>query len=172
MGLYITYKRTLKGLPYRSIPELFWDKVDKSAGPDGCWPFKASRMSNGYGSFRVVRGGITFATTAHRFAHLLSKGPIPDDMVVCHTCDYRPCCNPAHLVADTQNENMKDCVRKGRTNREERHHETKIKAHQAIEIRRLALSGRKHIEIAKSFGVSITQVSNIRRGITWRRLWK
>lgn len=44
------------------------------------------------------------------------KGPIPEGYVVMHLCDNPPCANPEHLKAGTQNENIQDAVRKGRSN--------------------------------------------------------
>lgn len=30
--------------------ELFWARVDRSAGPDNCWPWQGSRVSSGHGT--------------------------------------------------------------------------------------------------------------------------
>lgn len=51
---------------------------------------------------------------AHRLAYFLTKGEIPKGMVVMHTCDNPPCCNPEHLKLGTHLENMADCRAKGR----------------------------------------------------------
>lgn len=94
----------------RPVEDRFWEKVDKSGGPDACWPFCGRLDKNGYGKFRF-RGEMT---TAHRVAYILTKGEIPEGMEAMHSCDNRPCCNPADLVAGTHAENMTDQFAKGR----------------------------------------------------------
>jgi hypothetical protein len=36
------------------------------------------------------------------------------DLLVCHHCDRPGCCEPTHLWAGTNSQNVRDCVRKGR----------------------------------------------------------
>ena len=40
--------------------------------------------------------------------------PIPEGMVVRHTCDNPLCFNPEHLVLGTQLDNIADCITRGR----------------------------------------------------------
>ena len=89
----------------------FWSKVDRSGGPDACWPWKAALRSTGYGIFSVARFD---NRSAHRIAHMLSGGTIPEGLFVCHHCDNRLCCNPAHLIAASAKWNSHDAKRKGR----------------------------------------------------------
>lgn len=50
----------------------------------------------------------------HRLVWTEINGTIPDDMVICHTCDNPPCINPSHLFLGTVQDNIDDKVAKGR----------------------------------------------------------
>lgn len=97
----------------RPIAERLWEKVDRSAGPDACWPFMGAKMHNGYG--HLGAGGRNDGqVAAHRVAYQDQVGPIPEGLNVLHRCDNRPCCNPRHLWIGTQRENLLDMIAKGR----------------------------------------------------------
>lgn len=102
--------RPLDWTPFGPLTERFWRKVDKSAGPEGCWPWTGSRHGFGYGF--VSAGGKRRG--AHRVSWELANGPIPDGLSVCHRCDNPPCVNPAHLFLGTVGDNTRDMMAKGR----------------------------------------------------------
>ena len=83
--------------------ERFWSKVDKSGD---CWVWTGPRLPWGYGMF--------LRSTAHRYVYVLSHGPLPRNVFVCHTCDNPPCVNPAHLFAGSSRDNQLDRLAKGR----------------------------------------------------------
>jgi len=91
----------------------FWSKVDRSGGCDACWQWVGKKDKRGYG--KVCIGCKDVLT--HRLAYILTKGSIPKEMVICHTCDNPPCCNPKHLSAGTHKDNVADAIAKGRMRR-------------------------------------------------------
>ena len=65
-----------------------------------CIEWTGARSSNGYG-----RHGKRYA---HRMAWEQAHGPIPDGLVVRHSCDNPPCVNVEHLLLGTQADNVED----------------------------------------------------------------
>ena len=138
-------------------PREFWSVVSK-AGNGGCWIWTASRSKNGgYGVFR--RNGVLYR--AHRHSFQLKHGPIPKGLSVLHRCDTPACVNPSHLFLGTQGDNMRDMAKKGRAGKV-------LTQKQAHTIRALVEDGQTQKVVAKQFGVSLSTVSNISRGIWWR----
>jgi hypothetical protein len=82
-------------------------KIDKTGE---CWLWTGATDGDGYG--KVRQGERLFSV--HRLAYEQWVGPIPEGMVVCHTCDVTNCCNPAHLWLGTSAENTADKMAKGR----------------------------------------------------------
>lgn len=91
--------------------ERFWRKVEK-AGPDECWRWTAGGHKV-YGSF-MLGGRGSRRMLAHRYSYELHHGPIPEGMVVMHSCDNPLCVNPAHLRTGSLKDNAQDMKAKGR----------------------------------------------------------
>lgn len=101
-------------MPPRTTPlaERLWRRVAKGS-PDACWPWTGYTNDYGYGV--LGRGSRSDGLIrAHRAAWLVTHGTLPDDVLVLHTCDNPPCCNPAHLFLGTHADNTADMSAKGR----------------------------------------------------------
>jgi hypothetical protein len=178
-GRYCSKSCALFGRPRPSLADRFWSKVDKSGGPDACWPWTARRYPGGYGQFSACRNGKKSCLKAHRVAYTLSRGPIPPGHLVRHyECDYPPCCNPAHLRSGTHLDNSTDMHQKGRrvkpyTRSPERHirgtqvNTAKLTDEQVREIRRRHAAGDSTRTLANAYGVGILAIQRIVIHKTW-----
>jgi predicted XRE-type DNA-binding protein len=144
-----------------------WPKIDQAAGADECHPWMGVRNPGGYG--KIANGRNKSKLYAHRVVYELVHGPIGDpSLVVRHTCDNPPCCNPRHLVLGTRADNARDRGdrKRGREHRQygEANANVKIKDADLPRIRELYAGGKTQMEIAALFGVKQPQISRILRG--------
>lgn len=94
----------------RPVLDRLDENVDRSGGPDACWPWGKARNEHGYGIIRVSGRNVR----AHRLA-LIRDGDDPGPAVkVLHSCDNPPCCNPKHLHFGTQQKNIAEMHERGR----------------------------------------------------------
>ncbi len=145
----------------------FWSKVERQDANE-CWTWLGRPSAAGYGSFWHVQ--FHHAVPAHRMAWELAFGPPPGDRVVCHHCDNRLCVNPGHLFIGTPAENTADMLAKGRGRfpRGERNRHAKLTEAEVTSLRARKHAGESHSTLARAFGVSISTVSEIVNGKTWR----
>lgn len=137
----------------------FWSRVTKS---DGCWTYGTQKGSD---YARVWWSGGT--TSAHRLAWTLTNGPIPRGLFVCHSCDNRPCCNPAHLFLGTNAENSADAVAKGRMHLGSAHGRALLTEEQVVDIKRRLALHEKGTDIATRYGIHRNTVYCIANGRNW-----
>jgi hypothetical protein len=101
------YNKWCDGHKRRAFEWRFWKYVNKT---DGCWLWTGAIGGSGYGLLGVENRNVP----AHRLSWQIHNGPIPDGLLVCHTCDNPPCVNPAHLWLGTNLDNARDKMAKGR----------------------------------------------------------
>ena len=152
----------------------------------GCHEWTGCVEKDGYGriaieAIRKEDGKISVVKMrANRLAYELAYGPIPDGMLVCHTCDNRRCVNPEHLFLGTPADNSADMARKGRAASGERNGNSRSKGNAAtgerngnskltdkerVMIENLKESGMLQREVAEMFGVSKGNIGRI-----WRKI--
>lgn len=126
----------------------------------GCIEWTGYIMPTGYG--RIGVGGQR--VSAHRYAYERANGPIPDGMLIRHTCDNPPCVNPQHLLTGRHADNVADAVSRNRQNRGEAVNTAKLTEGQVREIRK---SGLPTKVLSARYGVSDTTVVRIRSRKVW-----
>jgi hypothetical protein len=150
-----------------TLEERFWSKVDRSAGPEACWLWIASRGPNGYGYF----GYQERVHLAHRIAWQITNGrEILPEEIIRHSCDKPPCVNPAHLLLGTNADNSRDMVERGRSCTGERHGHAKLTEQDVKGIRVLRQTGVTYASIAERYGVSRETARRTVIGTRWRHL--
>ena len=153
--------------PASPLSERFHKKVVVA---DGCWLWAGYRDRNGYG--RMGAGtredGVILA---HRASYIIHIGPIPDGVDVLHACDNPPCVRPDHLVLGSHDDNMKDAGAKSRLPFGERHHTSKLKTSQVIEMRYLAnVVGMPVASVSRLYGLKEGTGALICSGRSWKKL--
>lgn len=93
-----------------NIAARFWAKVDKTGD---CWLWTASVHEKGQDCYGIIVVNYK-RIRAHTLAWKMTYGDIPSGMNVLHKCDNPRCVNPEHLFLGTLNDNVQDCIRKGR----------------------------------------------------------
>lgn len=171
------------------IPELtesdlerFHSKIERKL-PLECWDWTAFRDRDGYGWFRLNRQ----MEGAHRVAYRIANGEISLECKILHSCDNPPCCNPAHLRAGTQTENIRDMDRKGRrgsaigelngsrthpesTRKGEQVHLAKLTSEQVLQLRDQRHSGESYSKLALRFKITAGNVGAICTRKTWKHI--
>jgi len=159
------------GKPPRNKEELkrkILENIDKDF-ETGCWNWKRTLNSSGYPYIGVNGKSVSVA----RVVAWIDKGfPLKSKLFIRHKCDNRKCVNPDHLEWGTNQDNMNDMKRRGRSpnNRGSKNPHSKLKEEDVIMIR-ILFSRRKSIkDLAWQYGVTRTAISNIVHGIVWKHL--
>jgi hypothetical protein len=146
------------------------DCCDVSSDIDACWPWNRSFDCRGYGEIRLK--------PVTKFAHRImfeqfTRMVLTRSEVIRHSCDNPPCCNPFHLEAGTQADNVRDMLARGRGQdystapKGEAHGMASISDETALEI--FKAPGRLD-EIKSMYGVSRDIVEKIKYGFSWNHV--
>lgn len=150
----------------------FYARIDRSGGPDACWPWTGPRDKDGYG--KVIHYSVG-DTRSHRVALEFYRGQplrsLPADVIVRHSCDNPPCCNPAHLTAGTHGDNSDDKVARDRHTRGEDVNTARMTEEDVMEARHLyRKEGVSSRELCARFKLSKSAMLYILNGKSWKHL--
>ncbi len=148
-----------------STSDRFWSKVDKSGGPDSCWPWLLCCDGRGYGMFSLPRGNTKMIRSNRMALILYLDRELTDKEEACHSCDNPTCCNPSHLFVGTHRDNMEDYGSKHFA-KGSRHAQAKLSPKQILWAKDQWRSGVTQKAIAEVLGVHKSHISRVVRGLT------
>lgn len=166
---WINYKRYSEFSDLEKIEYMkkFYDQ--KVIRKNGCWSWSACIDDTGYGVMALVSKKIN----AHRVSWMIhNQKIIPKGKWVLHKCDNPICSNPEHIYLGNAAQNSKDMIERGRSNiplGEKRSH-TKLKNHEAKEIKQKLLEGIHEKELSKQFKVHVNTIRDIKMNRRWRHI--
>jgi hypothetical protein len=163
-----------KWAPIYGNAEFFNFVADNTKTINGCWEWQGGFSTHKKPEFKygiIRRNGKGFLV--HRFVWEILYGKT--SLNICHHCDNPKCCNPAHLFAGTQKENVNDMTQKGR--RQKPHQTARgsrkskiLKEAQVSEIRKLSRAGNSGASLSRKFSVSTSVISWIINNHTWKHV--
>jgi hypothetical protein len=163
--------RRFAGKPRLSTPVIseeekarFWKTIHVGNIED-CWPAKNKPTSKGYCNSRFHR--VKYRT--HRLACMIHYGNVPVELLCCHHCDNRSCCNPHHIFFGTHKDNGADAVKKNRypSRKGSLNDFAKLNEEKVLVIRRMRRErGTKYSSLAKKFKVSKSCIYQV---LTWKK---
>ena len=74
-----------------------------SVSDEGCWLWTGGKFQNGYGMF-MLQGKLR---RVHRVMYVWTRGELPEDLQIDHTCKVKACVNPLHMEPVTLRENVR-----------------------------------------------------------------
>lgn len=146
-------------------PQERFDRAYEADANSGCWLWSGVTLSSGYGQIRVQNR----KWLAHRLSWSLNKGLLPAGALVLHRCDVRSCVNPDHLFLGDHRDNIVDCIQKGRYKNlgGETAPNKKLSWTQVAAIQEALARGDTQQSIADKHRVSRSNISAIKRGVSW-----
>lgn len=136
-------------VPWQVYPCKIWDRA---------------KLRFGYGVCKI--GKRMFKV--HRLVYELTRGDIPEGMLVCHHCDVPSCWHPAHLFVASYAGNSDDMVNKGRSARGQRSPNATFTDSMVRQMRERYRAGTRIIDIASEFKTTHSAASSV----VHRRSWK
>jgi hypothetical protein len=147
----------------RKDVKAFWKMTERPKKSLGCWRWKGTLISDGYGYVPKSMRTRIDDTYAHRWSYQLFHGVIlvSPSIHVLHYCDHPWCVNPRCLYLGNNKDNRNDYLRKNGGYKEGKIESVKE------DVKRLDMKGLSQREIGKELGLCQSTVSRVLTH--WRR---
>lgn len=149
----------------------FWKKIDIKIDINLCWEWKKGRDKNGYGKVKYKQKSWRAHKLAYFFNFPEQNTEDNNKLLVRHTCDNPPCCNPNHLLLGTAKDNTLDAIQRKRFKGMpgEKNPRHKLKESEVIFIRnnKKIISGKK---LSLLFGIKPSYVYSLWNKHKWTYL--
>ena len=154
-GSYFLYKK--------SHLEKMFEKIELDPITE-CWNYKGATSGTRDHQYGTTTNAEGKKFLVHRFIYEYCNGKIPEDMLLCHTCDNTYCCNPQHHFIGTQFANIQDALAKQRIPHGSKKWNSKLKEEDILIIR----GDKRHVKvIAKEYNVNYNTINDVKKGRTW-----
>ncbi len=142
------------------------ERLERGTDKTGdCWLWTAGGVRYGKTS---VEGK---STAVHVLAYELAHGPVPNGLVVRHSCDTPKCVKPSHLSIGTPAENSKDMTARDRQAKGVRQHCAKMTDATVAECREAYFSGASTVtQLARHYGITNSAIGKIVTFKTWKHV--
>lgn len=148
-----------KNLVIHGNAKIFDYLISQTKVVNGCWEWQKHLAGSGYGGKRINGKNCR----VHRLVWEILNGPTKK--LICHHCDNKKCCNPAHLFAGTSRDNVLDMYKKGRGR-------ARFKKEEALMIRKLSKARVPDQVIAELFDAPKRTINQITNGKRYSLLFK
>jgi hypothetical protein len=151
------------------VEQRLWGRISEAGE---CWLYTGYLTPYGYGQLSYQNR----QWLAHRLAWFLTHGAIPEDKLVCHTCDTRACVRPEHLYVGSYADNNRDTRTRGRHGSGhtslsgERNGHAKLSAAAVSQIRSRRCAGESAVALARQHGVTRNTIYDVCSGRSWKHL--
>lgn len=155
----------------KKVKQYIFDRISIDL-KTGCWNWLSYCLKGRPHSAGTTASKLTGQNLVSRMSYVAFRGFFNTNLCACHTCDNPKCVNPYHLFLGTRADNNADMVKKKRNKsaRGQGVNHSKLTEDKIEVIRAMYASGHKQTEIAKKFGVTGHNISNIVRRKTWKHV--
>jgi DNA-binding XRE family transcriptional regulator len=158
----------LMGYDLKTLHRLWSRIIIPKDYENDCWLWTAGTDDNGYGYIHFL--GKRYRSP--RVIYECYNGPIPEGLLIRHTCDNPPCVSPYHLKTGTDYDNIHDAIDRGRFAYGENNGRSLLTENDVKDILNYLWEGNiTCVELGKMYDVHSTTINQISLGKVWKKIY-